>query len=175
MDSVLIRPATADDLDGLLALYQELADGSPVKMPSHPGQSRLVLKRILDDPARHLHIAVADTQTVGTADLLIVANLTHRARPWAVIENVIVTAPARRHGVGTALLHHLVQIASSAGCYKVQLHSGKQRAQAHDLYKKVGFRPVAEGFKLYFDGTGQPPDQSSSSPACDRVQSAPDP
>lgn len=165
MDPVLIRPATADDLDGLLLLYQELAEGSPVKMPPHPGQSRLVLKTILDDPARHLHVAVTSTRIVGTADLLIVANLTHQARPWAVIENVIVAAPARRHGVGTALLQHLVQIASSAGCYKVQLHSGKQRAQAHDLYKKVGFRAVAEGFKLYFDGTEQPPDQSFSSSA----------
>jgi hypothetical protein len=32
-------------------------------------------------------------------------------------------------------------------------------------WKKVGFRPVAEGFKLYFDGTEQPSDQSWSSPA----------
>jgi ribosomal protein S18 acetylase RimI-like enzyme len=161
MDPVLIRPAAANDLDGLLSLYQELAEDSPVKMPAHSSQSRLVLKTILDDPVRHLHVAVTSTRIVGTADLLVVTNLTHQARPWAVIENVIVTASARRQGIGAALLQHLVQIASSAGCYKVQLHSGKQRAQAHDLYKKIGFKAVAEGFKLYFDGTDQPSSSSA--------------
>ena len=153
MDSILIRPARERDLDDLLALHRELADGSPVKMPDDPAHSRPVLTAILADPARHLHVAATGMRVVGSADLLIVANLTHHARPWAVIENVIVTASARRQGVGTALLRQLVQIASAAGCYKVQLHSGKQRPQARQLYRQLGFRAVAEGFKLYFDNT----------------------
>jgi len=33
------------------------------------------------------------------------------------------------------------------------LHSGKQRAKAHRLYRKIGFNLVAEGFKIYFDAT----------------------
>ena len=165
MNPVRIRPACEGDLGALLALYQELAEGSPIRAPADHDRSRPVFKAILNDPARHLYVAAIGATTVGSAEMLIVANLTHRARPWAVIENVIVTAPARRQGAATALLRQLVKIASAAGCYKVQLHSGKQRARAHELYKKIGFRPVAEGFKLYFDGTEQHQDQFSSSSA----------
>ena len=149
----MIRPASEADLGDLLALYQEMAEEAPVKMPADPLQAGPVLKGILADQSRHLHVAVIGNQVVGSGDLLIVPNLPHHARPWAVIENVIVTAPARRRGVASALMHHLVEIASSAGCYKVQLMSGKQRMGAHELYRKIGFHAVADGFKIFFDGT----------------------
>jgi ribosomal protein S18 acetylase RimI-like enzyme len=73
--------------------------------------------------------------------------------PWAIIENVIVAADAQRRGVATAMLEHLIEIAERAGCYKVQLHSGKQRTDAHLLYRRLRFAAVAEGFKRYFDNT----------------------
>jgi len=38
-----------------------------------------------------------------------------------------------------------------ANCYKVQLHSGKQRSEAHAFYRSLGFNVVAEGFKVYLD------------------------
>lgn len=59
----------------------------------------------------------------------------------------------RGRGAGAGLLDHLIGVAKANGCYKVQLHSGKQRADAHRLYRTVGFKPVAEGFKLYLDDT----------------------
>jgi ribosomal protein S18 acetylase RimI-like enzyme len=68
-------------------------------------------------------------------------------------ENVIVSGEIRGRGAGSALLEHLLNLARASGCYKVQLHSGKQRVDAHRLYRRLGFRPVAEGFKLYFDDT----------------------
>ena len=70
-----------------------------------------------------------------------------------MVENVIVSEKIRGRGAGTALLEHLLNFARAIGCYKVQLHSGKQRVDAHRLYRRLGFRPVAEGFKLYFDDT----------------------
>lgn len=68
-------------------------------------------------------------------------------------ENVIVGEAIRGRGAGAALLEHLIDLARASGCYKVQLHSGKQRLDAHRLYRRVGFLPVAEGFMLYFDYT----------------------
>ena len=112
---------------------------------------------IASDRAGHLCVATDGDNVVGAAELIIVPNLTHRARPWAVIENVIVNESIRGRGVGTALLEHLIDLARVSGCYKVQLHSGKQRVDAHRLYRRVGFAPVAEGFKLYFDDTRSVP------------------
>jgi GNAT superfamily N-acetyltransferase len=110
-------------------------------------------RAITSDRARHLCVATDGDEVVGTAELIVVPNLTHQARPWAVIENVIVGDATRGRGAGAALLEHLVDLARASGCYKVQLHSGKQRLDAHRLYQRIGFRPVAEGFKLYFDAT----------------------
>jgi GNAT superfamily N-acetyltransferase len=152
---IVVRDAVVSDLDVLLDLYEELAEGGEARVPAGRASSQSVFATILADPTRHLCVAVATdrNQVIGAADLLTVANLTHHARPWAVIENVIVTHAARRNGAATALLRHAIGIAESEGCYKVQLHSGKQRVEAHHLYGRLGFRPVAEGFKLYFDAT----------------------
>jgi GNAT superfamily N-acetyltransferase len=82
---------------------------------------------------------------------VVVPNLTHRGEPWAIVENVIVASAARRTGVGRALMARLIELARAAGCYKLQLLSGKHRAEAHAFYRSMGLDAVAEGFKIYFD------------------------
>ncbi len=151
--SFQVRQAEERDLDQLLRLYGELAEGDAARLPADPDASREVFTAIASDRSRQLCVATDGQEVVGVAELIIVANLTHRARPWAVIENVIVSEKSRGQGAGTALLTHLINSAQDSGCYKVQLHSGKQRVDAHRLYRRVGFGPVAEGFKLYFDDT----------------------
>lgn len=148
--SVVVRPASGSDLGALLSLYEELAS-SITGAPGDRDRSEPLLAEIIADPKRELAVAVADGQLVGTADLLVVANLTHRGEPWAIVENVIVTSTARRVGVGRALMEHLIQLARAAGCYKLQLVSGKHRAEAHEFYRGMGLDAVAEGFKIYFD------------------------
>jgi len=147
----LIRRATAGDLDRLTALYAELAD-----TPEEPGlpddaAGRTTLATVLADPSRHLVVASVNGEVVGTADLLIVENLTHGARPWGIVENVVVARAHRGTGIGSAVLEHLIGIARDAGCYKVQLLSGNHRRGAHAFYRAIGFEAVAEGFKLYLD------------------------
>ena len=139
------------DLDALLSLYDELADSRITAAPSDRESSEPLLAEILADPARHLILATVDSRVVGTADVLVVANLTHRGRPWAIVENVIVAEAERGTGVGKALMEHLIELARAAGCYKVQLLSGKQRSEAHDFYRRLGLDALAEGFKIYLD------------------------
>jgi GNAT superfamily N-acetyltransferase len=148
-----VRRAEERDLEQLLRLYWELAEGDEARAPADADASRATFTAITSDPSRVLCVATDGDDVVGSAELIVVRNLTHYARPWAVVENVIVFQASRGRGAGAALLEHLVDLARSSGCYKAQLHSGKQRVDAHRLYRKVGFLPVAEGFKLYFDGT----------------------
>jgi ribosomal protein S18 acetylase RimI-like enzyme len=148
-----LRVVEESDLAQLLALYRELGEGYAARMPADIELSRDVLIRIVEDQARHLWVATDGGKVVGAAELIVVPNLTHHARPWGVIENVIVSEVVRGRGAGTVLLDRLIEIARAEGCYKVQLHSGKQRVEAHRLYRKVGFNAVAEGFKMYFDET----------------------
>ncbi len=149
MAELVVREAKLDDLDRLVALYLELMDDQPSAQPGDADGSRPVLETMLDDPARHLLVATIDAEVVGTIDLLIAENLTHHGEPWAMIENVVVTARSRRSGVGRALMEHAFGIARTAGCYKVQLMSGMDRGPAHSFYEGVGMGPVAQGFKIY--------------------------
>lgn len=149
MSETIVREARPQDVEGLLALYEELAD-RPSAAGAGATETLTVLESMLADPARHLLVAQADGELLGTVDLLIAANLTHRAAPWAAIENVVVAARARRRGVGAALMRRAFQIAAAAGCYKVQLLSGRQRVEAHAFYRELGMESIAEGFKLYF-------------------------
>lgn len=151
MASVVVRRASQSDLGALLSLYEELAGSKLTAAPGDHVSSEPLLAEILADSRRELAVALLDGQLVGTADLLLVPNLTHRGEPWAIVENVIVAGSARRTGVGTALMGHLVALARSAGCCKLQLVSGKHRAQAHAFYRSMGLDAVAEGFKIYFD------------------------
>jgi GNAT superfamily N-acetyltransferase len=149
--SVEVRSALPGDLDALLALYADLAGSKVTAAPADRAGAEPLLAEILEDPARHLLVAVRDGRLLGTADLLVVVNLTHHGQPWAVLENVIVAEGARRTGVGQALMERLIEVARAAGCYKLQLLSGKHRAEAHAFYRRLGLEAVAEGFKIYFD------------------------
>ena len=152
MIDATVREAHQSDLDDLLVLYLELAEDRSGAAPADAPRSGAVLNAILQDRSRHLVVATVDGKVVGTVDVLIVPNLTHGGKPWAVVENVIVTQEMRRRGVAAQLMRHAIETARSAGCYKVQLHSGKQRAaEAHEFYRRLGFEAVAEGFKLFLD------------------------
>jgi hypothetical protein len=54
-----------------------------------------LLRDILGMPGRSLLVAEVDDTVVGTIDLLIVPNVTHGGRPWAIVENLIVDEAAR--------------------------------------------------------------------------------
>jgi GNAT superfamily N-acetyltransferase len=151
MDETVIRRASPSDLGALLSLYEELAGAKITAVGGDQASSEPLCAEILADPRRTLLVAVRGDQLLGTADLLIVPNLTHRGKPWAIVENVIVAASARRTGVGRALMEYLIELAREAGCYKLQLVSGKHRIEAHAFYRSMGLDAVAEGFKIYFD------------------------
>jgi hypothetical protein len=45
-------------------------------------------------------------------------------------------------------MERLIGLARAAGCYKVQLPSGKRRVEAHEFYRSLDLDVVAEGFKI---------------------------
>ncbi len=151
MGNVVVRCASEADLDALLSLYAELAGSKITAAPADRASAEPLLAEIFADPRRELAVAIVEGQVVGTADLIVISNLTHRGEPWAIVENVIVADGARRAGVGRALFEHLLEVARTAGCHKLQLLSGKHRAEAHAFYRSMGLDAIAEGFKIYFD------------------------
>jgi predicted N-acetyltransferase YhbS len=152
MTDAAVRLAHLDDAESLRQLYIELAADRADALPAEVDVTREVLAKIVAQSGRQLLVAeIEGGRIVGTVDLVSLANLTHAGRPWAIVENVIVAKEQRRQGIGRVLMQEAIQLAKQADCYKVQLLSGKQRSEAHDFYRSLGFEAIAEGFKVYFD------------------------
>ena len=91
-----IRDLGPADLDALLEAYEHLHERDD-PLPPRPEVERL-WARICDDPALIYLGAFDGPRLVATCTAAIVPNLTRGARSYAVIENVVTRADARRRG-----------------------------------------------------------------------------
>ena len=145
-----MRHATEADLPRIVELLAQLSlDESREELgPPLPETCRRAFQQIQADPNQRLLVAEAGGRVVGTASLLIVPNLSHRGRPYAIVENVVVDATERGTGYGELLLRYAMEEARRAGCYKLTLTSNKRRTDAHRFYGRLGFQATHEGFRV---------------------------
>ncbi len=129
--TVEIRPLGPDDCDAALTLYTELTLGPPAT-------NREAFDRVLVHEGTTLLGAHAGTTLAGMVTLHILPNVTWDARPYALIENVITSAPYRKQGIGKALLHAAAERAWDADCFKIMLMTGNKRG-AQGFYEAAGF------------------------------------
>ena len=153
--AITIRRAARRDIPTLLRLYGGFAAAYGGEFDLSPGEADAIFDRIDADSNQALLVAEMDLRVIGTLVLVVVPNMAHGGQPWAIVENVIVTASERRSGVGAALMSHLLSIAREGGCYKVQLLSAPRR-QAHTFYESLGFEQLSNGFKLYLEEAEKP-------------------
>ena len=147
-----VREAREADLPRIVELLAQLSfDAEQHERPHSPEAYLDVFREIAADPRQQLLVAEADGRVVGSLVLVIIANLSRRAKPYAIVENVIVDEAARGGGIGEVMLHHAIEEARRAGCYKLSLTSNKRRGDAHRFYERVGLTPSHEGFRYYFD------------------------
>jgi GNAT superfamily N-acetyltransferase len=148
----IIRRATESDIPRILELYVQLAFGG-----ARGGKDRESIRtdysRVFEEidsfNGCELFVAEDEGKVVGTAMYVIVPNLSHTGLPWTIVENVVVDGECRRKGIGKLLMDYAAAKSKEAGCYKVQLLSHKTRTEAHRFYQSIGYKPSAEGFRLY--------------------------
>ncbi len=152
-EKISIREAQKSDLARLVELMKALTITTS-SVEAH-GASTLaeyekIFKQIESDPNHKLIVAELDGTIVGSADMVIVPNLSHQGLPWAVMENVIVEEKMRRKGIAAAMVQYLTDLARESGCYKIGLSSSKERPAAHSFYESLGFKQYGLGFRIYF-------------------------
>lgn len=150
MTSPTVRKATAADLPQILALLAQLSLDGPREDVSAGETYRRAFEEVERDPRQRILVVETAGRIVGIAVLILIPNLSHRGRPWALVENVVVDEPARGAGYGELLMRHALEEARTAGCYKLTLTSSKRRLDAHRFYVRLGFRATHEGFRLDF-------------------------
>lgn len=140
--SLEIRPADRVD-DELVAAFAELI---PQLSSSSPPPDAAQLGAIIDSPDSVLYLARVDGRIVGSLTLAFY-RIPTGLKAW--IEDVVVGAEARGHGVGEALNRAAVAEAGSRGAKNVSLTSRSSREAANRLYVRLGFEPYETNLYRY--------------------------
>ena len=134
-----IRQAQLGDVEGLRVLYMEHLTPYPPAQPQDAIAWSQLLARLIDNPDYHLLVGESEGRLVSSVTLVVIPNLTHNLRSYAVIENVVTHAEARGRGCATALMARASEIAAEAGCYKIMLMTGSKRESTLAFYERCGF------------------------------------
>ena len=108
-------------------------------MPDNLEDVAPVWREILQNPRYHILAAEKEGRLVSSCTLIVVPNLTHGQRPYALVENVVTHSDFRGRGFGTAVLHAAKEIAAKEGCYKIMLLTGSKKESTHQFYQKAGY------------------------------------
>ena len=118
----------------------ELVHAMAVLIPqlskSNPPPSRADLNAIISSEASVLFIARVNEKIAGALTLA-TFRIPTGVRAW--IEDVVVDADARGHGVGEALNMAAIAEARRRGAITVELTSRPSREAANRLYQRIGF------------------------------------
>jgi predicted GNAT family acetyltransferase len=132
----MIREIKETELHELLNLYQQLHNNS---MPEESSGLISLWNEILRDKNHHIIVAVEDDTIVSSCVCVIIPNLTHEQRPYALIENVITDERYRKKGLATACLAYVKEVALRENCYKIMLLTGSKKDSTLHFYEQSGF------------------------------------
>jgi len=132
----MIREVTEGDFSGLMSLYTQLHNNG---MPPESEGIKELWRRILSDPGHHIIVAEEDGKIVSSCVCVIIPNLPHFQRPYALIENVITDEKYRGRGLATGCLDYARGIARRENCYKIMLLTGSKKDSTLNFYRRAGY------------------------------------
>lgn len=154
MTDLIFRDAAPADIPTMLELSHagdaRGADTPPLDPASlSDPRYRTAFDAITADPNHRLIVAERNGDVVGTLQISIIPGLPRFGMTRGILENVHIRADQRGNGLGSQLVQWAIDRCREAGCGLVQLTSNKSRLDAHRFYRKLGFEPTHEGFKLF--------------------------
>lgn len=132
----LVRDASLDDLDAIMALEQRL-------FPSDAWSPEMMAAELGASHTRYL-VAEVDGAIVGYAGLSVLPGSTQ-----ADIQTIAVDTARQRLGLGTALLTTLLDEATRRGATEVLLEVRADNPGAQALYERHGFTAIAVRPRYY--------------------------
>ena len=137
-----MRKATPTDAEVLLDLYFNHLTANPPEEPQDMDEWRKRLARFEESPLYHILVGEEEGRIVSSVTLIVIENLTHNLRPYAVIENVVTHADFRNKHYATILMEKASIIAEGLNCYKIMLMTGSKRKTTLDFYINCGYNMV---------------------------------
>jgi GNAT superfamily N-acetyltransferase len=96
------------------------------------------LERLTDHPDAEVLVAELDGEVVGVAAYQVI-DLLERPDPQCRITALVVDDRYRRRGVAYALMHTIEESARELGCFRLEVTTGMERADALAFYRAAGF------------------------------------
>lgn len=135
-----IRRLIEQDLPALAELYTQFWGES-----SSLEKMGATFQRIEQNPQYIVLVAEDGGRLAGSLMGIVCDELYGNARPFLVIEDVIVDKDHRRAGVGSALMREMERNAVENDCHYIIFVTEASRASAHSFYESLGYK--ADGYK----------------------------
>ena len=139
---LIIKKATEKDAEALCELYMKHLTAKAPAEQQDLSLWQKKLRKFENDPLYHLLVGETDNKIVSSVTLIIIENLTHNLRPYAVIENVVTHADYRGRHYATGLMNRASEIAGEHGCYKIMLLTGSKKESTLRFYENCGFNKI---------------------------------
>jgi len=133
-----IREADAADIPYMVRLAQEEPNGAQWPLAQYHNI-------FAAGSAPRIALLIVQGNTTSLAGFLVGRCLDEE---WEV-ENIVVAAEHRKHGLGARLLREFVQRAKSAGAHSVGLEVRESNRAAQALYRKSGFSEISRRKNYY--------------------------
>lgn len=133
-----VREVRPDDREAMLGLLSELGYQSEAETVARR------LDQLEGEPSALVVVAKRDSEVVGLASLHVLHLIEHP--PLGRLSAIVVSEPARRGGVGLALIERIVEEARAHGCDRLEVTSGEWRDDAHAFYRGLGFEETSKHF-----------------------------
>jgi len=147
--TIYIRNAEFDDLSEILTLFRELSGReSEFNLNSDPETLNKVWGDI-QSSGQTILVGERDGRVVGTCTLALLPSLRRGGRPWAELENVVVSEEHRDSGIGSLLVTRAIEIATIAGAFKMHVVSDYETSRAFAFYESQGFSNTGREYKKY--------------------------
>lgn len=139
----MIEPATVDDLDRVLDLWQRLVEhGREHGLHLHSAANRRLARERLAAAVGDDRVFVArDEEIVGFADCELPPETFEADVTRGVVENVYVLPERRGEGIGTALVEAAERRLADLGAEVVAVETLAADDRVRRFYRRQGYRP----------------------------------
>jgi len=139
-----IRRATKDDAEAIASLYRELNTLSPVSVL--PGR----IEAVANSNNTYLLVCDDSGEIIATALVCLCEDVMFDNQPFALIENLVVSADYKREGIGKSMMDYIEAFCLEQDCSKIMLQTSSENRDARDFYTAMGYDPDAKiGFVKY--------------------------
>ncbi len=133
-----VRQAVEEDLEHLAAMFDNYR--MFYGKPSAPDSAKAFLRERLLNQDSVLLIARSDDGLPAGFTQLYPQLSSVRMRPYLILNDLFVSKPFRREGVGRLLMQAAIRFAESAGAPRIELETEVANDAAQALYESLGFR-----------------------------------